>query len=52
MKNKTINITKILMKFLLLRLNIRLHGVEGDKIKSRGLGKARIKIIIKMLSNL
>lgn len=51
-KNKTINITKILMKFLLLRVNIRLHGVEGDKIKSRGLGKACIKIIIKMLSNL
>lgn len=52
MKNKTINITKILMKFLLFRLNLGLHGAEGDKIKSRGLGKAYIKIIIKMFSNL
>lgn len=40
------------MKFLLLRLNVRPHGLEGDKIKSRGLGKACIKIITKMFSNL
>lgn len=32
------------MKFLLLRLNLRLYGVEGDKIKSRGLGMPCIKL--------